>query len=99
MTNIRDRLKISPDKLDAINKILLNPDMEVINDFLEVVGKYGTPEEINAKADSRTLGIGSGNGFQKAQGGGRPGAAGSPRSRYRDGKSTKKRTHHHDEEQ
>ena len=51
MTDMRDRLKISPSKLDAINNILLNPDMEVINDFLEVVNKYGTPEEINAKAD------------------------------------------------
>jgi antitoxin component of MazEF toxin-antitoxin module len=51
MTDIRDRLKISEDKLDAINAILLNPEMDVINDFLEVVAKYGTPEEINAKAD------------------------------------------------
>jgi len=48
---LRDRLKINPDRLDAINNILLNPDMEVINDFLAVVEKYGTPEEINAKAD------------------------------------------------
>jgi antitoxin component of MazEF toxin-antitoxin module len=51
MTDIQNRLKISPDKLDAINEILLNPEMEVINDFLEVVAKYGTPEEINAKAN------------------------------------------------
>jgi len=48
---LRDRLKINPDRLDAINNILLNPDMDVINDFLAVVEKYGTPEEINAKAD------------------------------------------------
>jgi hypothetical protein len=48
---LRDRLKINPSKLDAINSILLNPDMDVINDFLAVVEKYGTPEEINAKAD------------------------------------------------
>lgn len=51
MTDMQNRLKISPDKLDAINEILLNPKMEVINDFLEVVAKYGTPEEINAKAN------------------------------------------------
>ena len=50
MTDMQNRLKISPDKLDSINEILLNPEMEVINDFLEVVAKYGTPEEINAKA-------------------------------------------------
>ena len=47
---MQNRLKISPDKLDAINEILLNPEMGVISDFLEVVSKYGTPEEINAKA-------------------------------------------------
>ena len=51
MTDLRSRLTINPSKLDAINNILLNPDMDVINDFLAVVEKYGTPEEINAKAD------------------------------------------------
>ncbi len=50
MTDMQNRLKISPDKLDAINEILLNQEMGVISDFLEVVSKYGTPEEINAKA-------------------------------------------------
>jgi len=45
---LQDRLRISPDKLDDINNILLNPDLEVIADFLKVVEKYGTPEEINA---------------------------------------------------
>jgi hypothetical protein len=49
--DLRNRLTINPDRLDAINNILLNPDMAVINDFLAVVEKYGTPEEINAKAD------------------------------------------------
>lgn len=51
MTDLRSRLTINPDRLEAINNILLNPDMDVINDFLAVVEKYGTPEEINAKAD------------------------------------------------
>ncbi len=51
MPNLQSRLKISPAKLDDINSILLNPDMEVINEFLAVVEKYGTPEEINAKAE------------------------------------------------
>ena len=51
MTDLQNLLKITSDKLDSINNILLNPDMTVINDFLEVVNKYGTPEEINAKAD------------------------------------------------
>jgi hypothetical protein len=43
-------LKIPYDRLDGINAILLNPDMQVINNFLAVVEKYGAPEEINAKA-------------------------------------------------
>jgi hypothetical protein len=50
--DIRQRLQISPDRLDALNGILLDPEMRVINDFLDVVAKYGTPEEINEKADA-----------------------------------------------
>jgi hypothetical protein len=50
--NIRQRLQIAPDRLDAINAILLNPEMQVVNDFLDVVAKYGTPEEINAQAEA-----------------------------------------------
>jgi len=48
---IRQLLRIDPSRLDALNAILLNPDMKVINNFLEVVEKYGTPEEINYKAE------------------------------------------------
>jgi hypothetical protein len=48
---IRQRLKIDPSRLESLNSILLDPDMRVINDFLEVVGKYGTPAEINRKAE------------------------------------------------
>jgi hypothetical protein len=48
--NIRERLKIPTESLDAINAILTAPNMRVIDDFLDVVSKYGTPEEINAKA-------------------------------------------------
>ncbi|MEA3350250.1 MAG: hypothetical protein U9Q82_06490 [Chloroflexota bacterium] len=50
MTDLRKRLEIPPARLDAINDVLLNPNMGVINDFLDVVAKYGTPEQINAKA-------------------------------------------------
>lgn len=45
-----ERLRISADRLEAINSILLDPDMRVISDFLDVVAKYGTPQEINARA-------------------------------------------------
>jgi hypothetical protein len=50
--SIRERLKISADRLDDINAVLLNPDMGVINDFLTVVAKYGSPEEINRQAEA-----------------------------------------------
>ena len=49
--NIRQLLKIDPSRLDALNSILLDPDMQVVNDFLKVVEKYGTPHEINQKAE------------------------------------------------
>jgi hypothetical protein len=48
---IRQLLRIDPSRLDALNSLLLDPDMTVINDFLKVVDKYGTAEEINRKAD------------------------------------------------
>ncbi len=48
---IRQLLKIDASRLDALNSILLDPDMTVVNDFLKVVEKYGTPEEINRKAE------------------------------------------------
>ncbi len=50
MSDLRNRLRIPADRLDEINAVLLDPDMAVINDFLDVVAQYGTPEEINAKA-------------------------------------------------
>ncbi len=50
MIDLRSKLKIPSERLAEINALLLNPDMRVVNDFLEVVAKYGTPEEINAKA-------------------------------------------------
>jgi hypothetical protein len=48
--DLRELLKIPYKHLDEINAVLLNPDERVISDFLAVVEKYGTPEEINAKA-------------------------------------------------
>jgi hypothetical protein len=46
----RQKLAISPDRLEAINAVILDPDSRVINDFLSVVAKYGTPQEINQNA-------------------------------------------------
>jgi hypothetical protein len=48
--NLRQRLQITPDRLDALNAVLLNPEMRIVNEFLDVVAKYGSPEEINQKA-------------------------------------------------
>jgi hypothetical protein len=48
--DMRSRLCIPPDRLDPINQILMDPDSRVVGDFLDVVAKYGTPEEINRKA-------------------------------------------------
>lgn len=49
---IRQLLAIPDSRLDDINRVLLNPEMEVINNFLEVVSRYGTPDEINRKANN-----------------------------------------------
>jgi hypothetical protein len=48
--DLRSTLKIPADRLDAINEVLLADDMQVIDEFLAVVEKYGSPEEINLKA-------------------------------------------------
>ena len=49
--DLRNRLRISQDRLDEINGLLLDPNNQAINDFLAVVAKYGTPKEINRKAE------------------------------------------------
>lgn len=49
---LRALLKIPNERLDEINALLLNPDSQVINDVLTVVAKYGTPAEINARAEA-----------------------------------------------
>ena len=46
----RNLLKIPYDRLDEVNALLLDSDQRVINDFLKVVERYGTPDEINQKA-------------------------------------------------
>jgi hypothetical protein len=48
--SLRARLRIPADRLDAINAFLLDPSAQVVNELLDVVAKYGTPEEINARA-------------------------------------------------
>lgn len=51
-SDLRQRLKIPYDRLDDINAILLDQDMRVVNDFFDVVARYGSPEEINRQAQA-----------------------------------------------
>ena len=52
MTDLTQRLKIPTSRLNDLNELLFQPDNRMIKDLLDVVAKYGTPEEINAKAKS-----------------------------------------------
>lgn len=47
---LREMLKISPADVEAVNRVLLNPSNALVNQFLAIVSKYGSPEQINAKA-------------------------------------------------
>ncbi|OQY25928.1 MAG: hypothetical protein B6I34_01045 [Anaerolineaceae bacterium 4572_32.1] len=56
MENLRKKLEISPQQLDEINALLLDPNTQVINDFLNIVNKYGSVKEINRQAaEARSL--------------------------------------------
>ena len=56
MTDLQHRLEIPKAYLDEVNHVLLDPNSEVMQKFLAVVAKYGTPEEINRKhVQSRRL--------------------------------------------
>ncbi|MEW6566735.1 MAG: hypothetical protein AB1449_00925 [Chloroflexota bacterium] len=48
--SLRQSLGIPTSRLEAINDVLTNPDTRVIRDFLAVVARHGTPQEINRKA-------------------------------------------------
>jgi len=49
-TDLRSRLAIDPGRLQSLNDVLLDPTMQVVNELLDVVAKYGSPEEINRRA-------------------------------------------------
>lgn len=52
MDDLQARLEISEATLSEINKLLLDPESRVVRDMLDVVRKYGTPDEINRKAEA-----------------------------------------------
>jgi len=56
MENPQNRLSIPTDYLDSLNALLLDPNSPAMKDFLAVVARYGSPEEINRKhVESRKL--------------------------------------------
>jgi len=50
MNNLRERLRIADSQLQAINDLILDPENQAITALLDIVAKYGTPDEINRKA-------------------------------------------------
>lgn len=50
MGDLRDRLRIGEEHLQSINGLLLDPRNEAVNGLLQLVERYGGPEEINRKA-------------------------------------------------
>ena len=50
MSDLRNLLKISDNRLEEINTLLTDPDNELINELLEVIEAFGGPQEINRKA-------------------------------------------------
>jgi len=50
MDKLRERLKISEDRLNEVNALLTDPANETVGQIVSIVEKYGGPEEINRKA-------------------------------------------------
>lgn len=50
MSDLRNLLKISAERLQEVNDMLTDPANESVGRILEIVEKYGGPEEINRKA-------------------------------------------------
>ena len=50
MTDLRERLRITEESLQEVNRLILAPDNDLVNALLGVVGKHGGPGEINRKA-------------------------------------------------
>ena len=48
--SLHERLRIDYSALEEINQVLLDPSNPLIRSLLEVLERYGTPEQINARA-------------------------------------------------
>jgi len=55
VNDLRQKLKISNQRLDEINSFLTDPDNPLINRLLALVEKFGGPEEINRKAEEARI--------------------------------------------
>lgn len=49
MEDLRKLLRIPSERLEEVNQVFIDPNSKFLNDFLDVVSKYGTPDEINSK--------------------------------------------------
>jgi len=47
---LRAKLAIAVPRLEELNRVLTDPGNRVVSDLLDVIARYGTPEEINARA-------------------------------------------------
>lgn len=50
MTELLNKLTLGQNGIDEVRAILKDPNNPLLQPFLDIVAKYGTPEEINAKA-------------------------------------------------
>ena len=50
MSDLRDLLKVSDNRLKEINALLTDPGNELVNELLEVIDAFGGPQEINRRA-------------------------------------------------
>jgi hypothetical protein len=48
---MREKLRFDPEVLEEVNRYLTDPGNPLVNGVLRVIGKYGTPEQINHKAE------------------------------------------------
>jgi len=56
MADLRSALRISTQRLEEINALLTHPDNPTVSELLQVVERYGGPQEINRKAaEARNL--------------------------------------------
>ena len=50
MPGLRESMTIAAERLDEINHFLAHPDNELVNQLMEIIDRYGGPQEINRKA-------------------------------------------------